>query len=138
MADSEHTTFTISPPPPPPPPPSTSTSDQNLKRMGIPDTHADFKQWLHAMKMVARLPGGMPAEFRRKVSTIDLTYLHLNQTLLQFNDEKAFDINFQHYWKWKMKSSRHPCSPAAHTLVLPPLFHYQRDIKSVFNGEEHS
>ncbi|XP_039450504.1 serine-rich adhesin for platelets isoform X2 [Culex pipiens pallens] len=67
MSDSEHTTFTISPPPPPPPPPSTSTSDQNLKRMGIPDTHADFKQWLHAMKMVARLPGGMPAEFRRKL-----------------------------------------------------------------------
>lgn len=65
--DSEHRTFTISPPPPPPPPPSTSTSDHNLKRMGIPDTHADFKQWMHTMKMVARLPGGMPAEFRRKV-----------------------------------------------------------------------
>lgn len=28
---------------------------------------SDFKQWLHAMKMVARLPGGMPPEFRRKV-----------------------------------------------------------------------
>lgn len=28
---------------------------------------SDFNQWLHAMKMVARLPGGMPPEFRRKV-----------------------------------------------------------------------
>lgn len=28
---------------------------------------SDFLQWLHAMKMVARLPGGMPPEFRRKL-----------------------------------------------------------------------
>lgn len=28
---------------------------------------SDFNQWLHAMKMVARLPGGTPPEFRRKV-----------------------------------------------------------------------
>ncbi|XP_037922739.1 uncharacterized protein LOC119658944 isoform X1 [Hermetia illucens] len=28
---------------------------------------SDFNQWLHAMKMVARLPGGMPPEFRRKL-----------------------------------------------------------------------
>ncbi|XP_062539020.1 serine-rich adhesin for platelets [Armigeres subalbatus] len=53
--------------PPPPPPPSTSSSDNNLKKMGIPDTQSDFNQWLHAMKMVARLPGGMPPEFRRKL-----------------------------------------------------------------------
>lgn len=31
------------------------------------NTASDFKQWLHAMKMVARLPGGTPPEFRRKV-----------------------------------------------------------------------
>ncbi|EAT33292.1 AAEL014425-PA [Aedes aegypti] len=53
--------------PPPPPPPSTSTSDHNLKKMGVPDSQSDFNQWLHAMKMVARLPGGMPPEFRRKL-----------------------------------------------------------------------
>lgn len=29
---------------------------------------SDYNQWLHAMKLVARLPGGMPPEFRRKVS----------------------------------------------------------------------
>lgn len=34
-----------------------------------PVSASDFNQWLHAMKMVARLPGGMPPEFRRKVST---------------------------------------------------------------------
>uniref|UniRef100_A0A182QQ21 Rab-GAP TBC domain-containing protein n=1 Tax=Anopheles farauti TaxID=69004 RepID=A0A182QQ21_9DIPT len=56
------------PPPPPPPPPSASSSDYNLsKKMGVPDTQSDFNQWLHAMKMVARLPGGMPSEFRRKL-----------------------------------------------------------------------
>ncbi|XP_055618343.1 serine-rich adhesin for platelets isoform X2 [Toxorhynchites rutilus septentrionalis] len=57
----------VSPPPPSPPPPSTSNSDYNLKKMGIPDAQSDFNQWLHAMKMVARLPGGMPSEFRRKL-----------------------------------------------------------------------
>ncbi|XP_028897487.2 titin homolog isoform X4 [Zeugodacus cucurbitae] len=28
---------------------------------------SDYNQWLHAMKLVARLPGGMPPEFRRKL-----------------------------------------------------------------------
>jgi hypothetical protein len=28
-----------------------------------------FTQWRDAMKMVARLPGGIPPEFRRRVST---------------------------------------------------------------------
>lgn len=28
---------------------------------------SDYIQWLHAMKLVARLPGGIPPEFRRKV-----------------------------------------------------------------------
>ncbi|XP_055848738.1 microtubule-associated protein futsch isoform X3 [Episyrphus balteatus] len=31
------------------------------------NSSSDFNQWLHAMKMVARLPGGMPPEFRRKL-----------------------------------------------------------------------
>lgn len=34
------------------------------------ETSSDYKQWLHAMKLVARLPGGIPPEFRRKVSVI--------------------------------------------------------------------
>lgn len=41
-------------------------------RMTIPEATSDFNQWLHAMKMVARLPGGMPIEFRRKASRLKL------------------------------------------------------------------
>lgn len=37
-------------------------------RMSIPESTSDFKDWLEGIKMVARLPGGMPIEFRRKVS----------------------------------------------------------------------
>jgi hypothetical protein len=47
---------------------STSHADsKTIKIMNIPDNANDFNQWLNAMKMVARLPGGMPPEFRRKV-----------------------------------------------------------------------
>jgi hypothetical protein len=47
---------------------STSQADsKTIKIMNIPDNANDFNQWLNAMKMVARLPGGMPPEFRRKV-----------------------------------------------------------------------
>lgn len=38
----------------------------NMSIMQINAT-SDFNQWLHAMKMVAGLPGGTPPEFRRKV-----------------------------------------------------------------------
>ncbi|XP_037954566.1 uncharacterized protein LOC119684574 isoform X2 [Teleopsis dalmanni] len=31
------------------------------------DAASDYNQWLHAMKLVAHLPGGMPPEFRRKL-----------------------------------------------------------------------
>ncbi|KAH8359418.1 hypothetical protein KR093_006536, partial [Drosophila rubida] len=31
------------------------------------DDVSDYNQWLHAMKLVARLPGGTPPEFRRKL-----------------------------------------------------------------------
>lgn len=41
------------------------------KAMASSNTSSDFNQWLHAMKMVARLPGGMPPEFRRKVYFIN-------------------------------------------------------------------
>lgn len=40
---------------------------KTIKKMAIPESAADYNQWLHAMKMVAGLPGGMPPEFRRKV-----------------------------------------------------------------------
>lgn len=45
-------------------------------------TTSDFNEWLRAMKMVARLPGGMPPEFRRKV------HIHNNVIEIQF----LFDI----------------------------------------------
>lgn len=38
-------------------------------RVTIPESQSDFKDWLEGIKMVARLPEGMPVEFRRKVST---------------------------------------------------------------------
>lgn len=62
---------------------STTTTDSTINmpnivsstesRMAIPESAADFKDWLEGIKMVARLPGGMPVEFRRKV--ISLTQL---------------------------------------------------------------
>lgn len=36
------------------------------------ESTSDYKQWLHAMKLVARLPGGIPPEFRRKVRSCSL------------------------------------------------------------------
>lgn len=38
------------------------------------DAASDYNQWLHAMKLVARLPGGTPPEFRRKVSDVWITF----------------------------------------------------------------
>uniref|UniRef100_A0A903WZV9 Rab-GAP TBC domain-containing protein n=2 Tax=Anopheles gambiae TaxID=7165 RepID=A0A903WZV9_ANOGA len=77
------------PPPPPPPPPSASSSDYNIsKKMGVPDTQSDFNQWLHAMKMVARLPGGMPSEFRRKL-WMALADRYLKTRSLNWEEESA-------------------------------------------------
>lgn len=44
-------------------------NNNNNINMSITQLNAtsDFNQWLHAMKMVAGLPGGTPPEFRRKV-----------------------------------------------------------------------
>ncbi|XP_053671501.1 uncharacterized protein LOC128721745 [Anopheles nili] len=79
----------LSPPPPPPPPPSASSSDYNIsKKMGVPDTQSDFNQWLHAMKMVARLPGGMPAEFRRKL-WMALADRYLKTRSINWEEESA-------------------------------------------------
>ncbi|XP_050067992.1 uncharacterized protein LOC126556647 [Anopheles maculipalpis] len=77
------------PPPPPPPPPSASSSDYNIsKKMGVPDTQSDFNQWLHAMKMVARLPGGMPSEFRRKL-WMALADRYLKTRSINWEEESA-------------------------------------------------
>ena len=38
-------------------------------RMTIPESDSDFNQWLQSMLSVARLPEGLPIEFRRKVTT---------------------------------------------------------------------
>ncbi len=39
-----------------------------------PSDSSGFQQWHDAMRMVARLPGGVPPEFRRKVRFIRKTY----------------------------------------------------------------
>lgn len=44
--------------------PSKSSSG---RRMAIPESTTDFKDWLEGIKMVARLQDGMTDEFRRKV-----------------------------------------------------------------------
>lgn len=44
------------------------TSISNVSQASNEEATSDYKQWLHAMKLVARLPGGIPPEFRRKVS----------------------------------------------------------------------
>ena len=43
-----------------------------------------YNQWKDAMKMVARLPEGVPTEFRRKVSAFSIVYkLKLKRETLQ-------------------------------------------------------
>lgn len=46
---------------------SSSSSSSQHSAHHISDT-SGFQQWHDAMRMVARLPGGVPPEFRRKVS----------------------------------------------------------------------
>lgn len=46
-------------------------------RMTIPESASDFNQWLQSMLSVARLPGGLPIEFRRKVINLK-TYSFTN------------------------------------------------------------
>lgn len=48
---------------------------------------SDFHQWLHAMKMVARLPGGMPPEFRRKL-WLALAEQHLQTKAIDWSKEE--------------------------------------------------
>lgn len=41
-------------------------------------TDSSYKQWVDAMRMVVRLPGGIPPEFRRKVSKNNIFFLYIN------------------------------------------------------------
>ncbi|EDV93101.1 GH19119 [Drosophila grimshawi] len=58
---------------------------------GTDDAASDYNQWLHAMKLVARLPGGTPPEFRRKLwlSLAD-KYLKLKNVDWAEQREKCF------------------------------------------------
>lgn len=54
-----------------------SEPDDNYERLEVkqllqinPTDEYGFEQWHNAMRMVARLPGGIPSSFRRKVSVI--------------------------------------------------------------------
>lgn len=48
-----------------------SGEDTKMKFSVAPQPgESGFTQWLDAMKMVARLPGGIPPEFRKRVSLI--------------------------------------------------------------------
>lgn len=49
---------------------------------------SDFNQWLHAMKMVARLQGGTPPEFRRKL-WLALADRHLHNSGIDWNKEQT-------------------------------------------------
>lgn len=50
---------------------SHSGEDSRMKFSLTPQPgESGFTQWLDAMKMVAGLPGGIPSEFRRRVSFI--------------------------------------------------------------------
>ncbi|XP_061401003.1 microtubule-associated protein futsch [Musca vetustissima] len=44
-----------------------NSSSSNVSQPDDDESTSDYKQWLHAMKLVARLPGGIPPEFRRKL-----------------------------------------------------------------------
>lgn len=46
---------------------TSADSSTGSSRMTIPESASDFHQWLQSMLAVARLPGGLPIEFRRKV-----------------------------------------------------------------------
>uniref|UniRef100_A0A1I8MIT1 TBC1 domain family member 30 n=1 Tax=Musca domestica TaxID=7370 RepID=A0A1I8MIT1_MUSDO len=46
---------------------TTNSNKVNVNQPEDDESTSDYKQWLHAMKLVARLPGGIPPEFRRKL-----------------------------------------------------------------------
>lgn len=66
----------------------TSVAAADLTTMAAASTNSsDFHQWLHAMKMVARLPGGMPPEFRRKL-WLALAEQHLQSKAIDWSKEE--------------------------------------------------
>ncbi|KAH8247395.1 hypothetical protein KR038_003705, partial [Drosophila bunnanda] len=48
-------------------PSATSSGSGSASAAADEEAASDYNQWLHAMKLVARLPGGTPPEFRRKL-----------------------------------------------------------------------
>lgn len=67
-----------------------NSDNNNTINMSINALNAtsDFNQWLHAMKMVARLPGGTPPEFRRKL-WLALADRHLHTSGIDWNKEQT-------------------------------------------------
>lgn len=67
-----------------------NSCNNNTINMSINSLNAtsDFNQWLHAMKMVARLPGGTPPEFRRKL-WLALADRHLHTSGIDWNKEQT-------------------------------------------------
>lgn len=68
--------------------------DTKMKFSLSPSGETGFSQWLHAMKMVAQLPGGMPSEFRTKL-WLQLSEKHLNDQNVDW--EKAEGIIFNEW-----------------------------------------
>lgn len=65
-----------------------NNSNNNSITMTTLNATSDFNQWLHAMKMVARLPGGTPPEFRRKL-WLALADRHLHTSGIDWNKEQT-------------------------------------------------
>lgn len=67
-----------------------NSCNNNTIDMSITSLNAtsDFNQWLHAMKMVARLQGGTPPEFRRKL-WLALADRHLHTSGIDWNKEQT-------------------------------------------------
>ncbi|CRK91789.1 CLUMA_CG005420, isoform A [Clunio marinus] len=66
--------------------PSPTTIESS--RMTIPESASDFNQWLQSMLAVARLPGGLPTEFRRKL-WLSLAERYLKRRGVKWEDEKV-------------------------------------------------
>ena len=71
---------------------TTTEPDDNYERLEVkrllqinPTDESGFEQWHNAMRMVARLPGGIPISFRRKVSVNELNDEQINLFQLDFH-----------------------------------------------------
>lgn len=70
------------------PPSVPKTQGSLLSLMGLSTTTSDFTEWLHAMKMVAGLPGGMPSDFRKKL-WLALADKHLQTRNIDWSIEQS-------------------------------------------------